>query len=176
MSSNSNDTQLDRRDFIRTLAVVGVAAGTLTLESATAEAASCPKFPKPKVSKEVVPLRIESEVGDVVDGQMDLRTVVRSPDGGHPTAISCELFFDNFESGSSVRPLTETVANLALVHQELHRPPTALLTWGTGLAFRCVLESSRTGYTMFLDDGTPVRAVMRVRLALLEDCTLGGTP
>jgi nucleoid-associated protein YgaU len=46
------------------------------------------------------------------------------------------------------------------VHQELHRPPVALLTWGTGLAFKCILESFSLRFTLFLEDGTPVRAVM----------------
>lgn len=173
---DSNDTPLDRRDFLRTLAVVGVAAGALTLESTPAEAASCPKVPKRKISKEIVPLRIESELGDVIVGQMDLRTVVRIPDTARPTTLSVELMFDTFEEGRSVRELTDKVASLALVHQELHRPPTALLTWGTGLAFKCILESFKVGFTLFLDDGTPVRAVMQTRLQLFDDCALGTPP
>jgi hypothetical protein len=174
-----NPTDLDRRDFLRTLAAVGVVAGTLSIESKQAEAASCPKFPKTKKSKDVVPVRIQSEVGDDISGRMDLRTVERSPAGSPPT-IAVELIFDQYEEGKCVREHTDKIETLALVHQELHRPPTALLTWGTGLAFKCILESFRTAFALFLDDGTPVRAVMMVRLALdLDDCTLGsdsGTP
>lgn len=171
-----NPTDLDRRDFLRTLAAVGVVAGALSMEAQPAEAASCPKFPKRKKSKDIVPVRIQSEIGDDVSGQMDLRTVER----GSPSTMAMELFFDQYEEGKSVREMTDKIEKLALVHQELHRPPTALLTWGTGLAFKCVLESFRTAFSLFLADGTPVRAVMTVHLALdLDDCTLGsdsGTP
>lgn len=171
-----NPSDLDRRDFLRTLATVGVVAGALSIEAPPAEAASCPKFPKPKKSKDIVPVRIQSEIGDDISGQMDLRTVVRSS----PSTISMELVFDQYETGKSVREMTDKIETLALVHQELHRPPTALLTWGTGLAFKCILESFRTAFALFLADGTPVRAVMTVHLALdLDDCTLGsdsGTP
>ena len=174
-----NPTDLDRRDFLRTLATVGVVAGALAIETPPAEAASCPKFPKAKKSKDIVPVRIQSEVGDDVSGRMDLRTVVRSSAGSPPT-LSVELTFDQYEEGKSVREITDKIETLALVHQELHRPPTALLTWGTGLAFKCILESYRTAFALFLADGTPVRAVMTVHLALdLDDCTLGsdsGTP
>lgn len=71
-----------------------------------------------------------------------------------------ELFFDTYEQRTDVRELTGKIEKLALVHQELHRPPTVLVTWGTGLAFKCVLESFSLRFTLFLDDGTPVRAVM----------------
>lgn len=175
---DAKGTDLDRRDFLRAVAVVGAAAGALALEPAEADAASCPKVPKPKVSKEIVPMRIQSEVGDLIDGTMDLRTVVRTPAGSNPTTLDVEITLDSWVAGTDVREHTDKVEKLALVHQELHRPPTALLTWGTGLAFKCVLESFRTGFSLFLDDGTPVRAVMHTRFALLlDDCTLGaGTP
>src|SRR2546425_9414736 len=32
------------------------------------------------------------------------------------------------------------IEKLALVHQELHRPPVVLMSWGKGLLFKCVLE------------------------------------
>ena len=79
---------------------------------------------------------------------------------GEPYRCQFELFFDRYEEGKSVREITDKIEKLALVHQELHRPPTALLTWGTGLAFKCILESFSLRFTLFKDDGTPVRAVM----------------
>ncbi len=39
-------------------------------------------------------------------------------------------------------------------------PPQVMITWGSHLEFKCVLESFYVRYTLFLDDGTPVRAVM----------------
>jgi hypothetical protein len=48
---------------------------------------------------------------------------------------------------------------------------------GTGLSFKCVFESARAGFTLFLDDGTPCRATVLVGLQVFDDCTLGaGTP
>src|SRR5262245_40298169 len=79
---------------------------------------------------------------------------------GEPYRCQFELFFDRYEEGKSVREMTDKIEKLALVNQELHRPPTALLTWGTGLAFKCILESFSLRCTLFLDDGTPVRAIM----------------
>lgn len=79
---------------------------------------------------------------------------------GEPYVLQFELFFDRYEEGESVREQTDALESLALVNQELHRPPTVLLTWGSGLAFKCVLKSYTLRFTLFLDDGTPVRAVM----------------
>jgi hypothetical protein len=79
---------------------------------------------------------------------------------GEPYRCQFELFFDKYEEGQSVRTQTDKIEKLALVHQELHRPPSCLLTWGTGLNFKCVLESYTIRYTLFLEDGTPCRAIM----------------
>jgi len=168
---DTKHTQLDRRDFIRTLAVVGAAASALALEPTAAEAASCPKFPKPKTSKEVVPIGLQSESGAVIDGQMDLRTVKQSSGGGAPAVLSVELFFDTFEERTSVRSVTDTVAALTLVDSNKHRPPLVMFAWGKGLSFKCTFESCNVGFTLFLDDGTPVRAIALVQLQLLDDCT-----
>ncbi len=170
---DANNTSLDRRDFIRTLAIAGVAAGALGLNPAVADAAKCPKFPKRKKSKEIVALHIESEIGDSIDGRIDLRTVETSLTSGAPATLDVELLFDTFEEGTSVREITDKIENLARVDESIHRPPTALLTWGTGASFKGIFESVQTGFSLFLPDGTPCRAVMLVRLELLEECVLG---
>jgi hypothetical protein len=82
---------------------------------------------------------------------------------GEPYRLQFELFFDRYEEGKTVREYTDRLEKLAIGQTgpgDVHRPPTVLLTWGTGLAFKCVLESFSLRYTLFLDDGTPVRAVM----------------
>lgn len=79
---------------------------------------------------------------------------------GDPYRLQMKLQFDTGGSRADVRALTGQIEKLALVDPALKRPPTALLTWGTGLAFKCILESFSLRYTLFLDDGTPVRAVM----------------
>lgn len=86
---------------------------------------------------------------------------------GEPYRLEMELFFDRYEEGKSVREFTDKIEKLALVHQELHRPPTALagfgcvVTWGDK-TYACEIEKTETRFTLFLDDGTPVRAVMNI--------------
>lgn len=80
---------------------------------------------------------------------------------GDPSKLQVELFFDRYEEGKSVRESVEKIEALALVNPELHRPPTIPFTWGS-LEFKGVLDTFQTRYTLFLDDGTPVRAVMSV--------------
>lgn len=79
---------------------------------------------------------------------------------GEQYRMAMDLFFDGYEEGKSTRELTDKIEKPALVDSELHRPPTAILSWGTGLAFKSVLENIQTKYTLFKNDGTPVRAVM----------------
>ena len=79
---------------------------------------------------------------------------------GDPYRVQFELFFDTYECGESCRGMTDKIEKLSLVNPELHRPETALLTWGTGLAFKCILESFTLRFTLFKEDGTPLRATM----------------
>ncbi len=82
---------------------------------------------------------------------------------GAPMILTVELFFDVYEekgSGRDVRTFTDAIENLAFVNPDKHRPPILLFCWGKKLQFRCVLKSLTQRFTMFLDDGTPVRAVL----------------
>jgi nucleoid-associated protein YgaU len=94
--------------------------------------------------------------------------------------FSIELFFDTYESRSGmslsdvlvpvnpfqqsgatdVRRHTDQVALLAEVNRELHRPPICRLQWGTFDIFTGVLTGLEQRFTMFLEDGTPVRATV----------------
>jgi len=83
---------------------------------------------------------------------------------GEPFKMRLEFFFDRYEEGKNVQDYTDQIAALAVIGPgSKAQPPTCLLSWGTSLSFRCVLESFNVKYTLFLDDGTPVRAIM--------DCT-----
>ncbi len=164
---DAKDLDLDRRDFIRTL-VVGAAAGALTLDAAVADAASCPKLPKAKTSKDVVPIRIQSELGDVFDGALDLTTVVRT--SGEPYRVQFELFFDRYEEGRSVREITDKIETFALVDADLHRPPRVLFSWGKSSSFEGTFEGARAGFSLFLADGTPVRAIVLSQVITATDC------
>lgn len=68
---------------------------------------------------------------------------------GEPFRMQVELFFDRYEEGKDVRELTDRFSELGL----------CVLVWGTK-RFKCVLESFSVKFTLFLDNGTPVRAVM----------------
>jgi len=79
---------------------------------------------------------------------------------GQPYELEFELFFDGYEAGTSIRTVTDQIEMLAMVNGDLHRPPVCMLTWGTGLAMKCVLKRFDMTFTLFLPDGTPVRGKM----------------
>ncbi len=87
--------------------------------------------------------------------------------------LAIELFFDTYEpsrrAGASLAPPspatavtdhTEKVAQLATADRELHRPPVCHLDWGKFRIFDGVLTQLDQRFTMFLADGTPVRATL----------------
>ena len=96
--------------------------------------------------------------------------------------LSVELFFDTYESragmtfmdavaavlpatapgrrATDVSKYTEQVAQLAEVDPTLHRPPLCHLCWGAFDIFTGVLTSLDQRFTLFLEDGTPVRATL----------------
>lgn len=103
--------------------------------------------------------------------------------------LSIELFFDTYEPhgagmalrsaaaslltpttplqtrgisslASDVTAKTREIAALAEVDRELHRPPLCTLTWGSFDIFEGVLTDLQQRFTMFLADGTPVRATL----------------
>ncbi len=82
---------------------------------------------------------------------------------GERQVLAMELFFDTTDDNSDVRSHTEKVEKLMLVDADLHRPPLVMFSWGR-MKFKGVLEDLAQRYTMFLSDGTPVRAVLNVIL------------
>lgn len=88
-----------------------------------------------------------------------------------PRTLTVELFFDGCETGQNVQ--RDYVAKLSLLRrvmkpggpEEAMRPPIVELRWAAGLeSFRGVVESLSTKLTMFLPDGTPVRATCSLKL------------
>lgn len=84
---------------------------------------------------------------------------------GQPRTLTLELFFDTYDSEKStdekesVGKYTEKLYGLTLVHGDKHRPPVCDLSWGSSkIFFKCVLASLNTQYTVFMENGTPVRA------------------
>jgi hypothetical protein len=91
---------------------------------------------------------------------------------GGPRTLSMSLVFDTYESGDDVRTLTGQVAKLAEIAtgSKLQRPPVCTVTWGphvdpyAGLPFTGVVETLTQKFTLFLEDGTPVRATLDLQL------------
>ncbi len=82
---------------------------------------------------------------------------------GSPATLTLDLMFDTYETLSDVRDYSDRVSDLTTVarHGDIHRPPICQLTWGRqGVFFQGVLTSLDTRFTLFLADGTPVRATL----------------
>lgn len=80
---------------------------------------------------------------------------------GERKRLNMELFFDTSEEKTDVREHTNKVELLMMVNAQEHRPPLLRFTWGT-LSFDCVLEDLVQRFTLFKNDGTPLRAVVKV--------------
>lgn len=82
---------------------------------------------------------------------------------GDPATLKVDLFFDTYETGANVTDLTGRIYDLTTVekHGDIHRPPICTLSWGNFHAlFEGVLEDLTQRFTLFLEDGTPVRATL----------------
>lgn len=85
-----------------------------------------------------------------------------------PRTLNVDLFFDTYDQPSptktSVRKQLKPLLELTTVetHGDKHRPPLCRLSWGSaGVLFECcVLATLEQEYTLFMDDGTPVRATL----------------
>ena len=77
-----------------------------------------------------------------------------------PRTLSMELFFDTYEAGRNVTGHTKQVGRLAKIDPELHRPPICHLDWGSFHVFDGVITQIDEQFSLFLPDGTPVRATL----------------
>lgn len=97
--------------------------------------------------------------------------------GGDPTTLDLELFFDTYEKKEDVRNYTDKVFALTKISDETRqnsergRPPRVLFNWGRVFSFQSVITELSVTYTLFLSDGTPVRANMELSLQECEDAT-----
>ena len=80
---------------------------------------------------------------------------------GERKRLSMELFFDTSEEKTDVRDYTAKIEELMLVNAQEHRPPILRFSWGS-LSFDCVLEDLVQRFTLFTNDGTPLRAICKV--------------
>jgi nucleoid-associated protein YgaU len=80
---------------------------------------------------------------------------------GRVRTLTMELFFDTYEQQEDVRTYTRRLVRLLDPAPRTFAPPVLLFVMGR-FAFRCVLASADQRFTMFLPDGTPVRARLSV--------------
>jgi hypothetical protein len=80
---------------------------------------------------------------------------------GERKRLAMELFFDTSEEKTDVREYTNKVEKLMMVNAQEHRPSILRFSWGN-LSFDCVLEDLVQRFTLFKDDGTPLRAILKV--------------
>lgn len=80
---------------------------------------------------------------------------------GNIRNLKMELFFDTYEAKSDVRNETRKITSLLEKDLNTQAPPILLFSWG-GLNLKCVLENAGQRFTMFMEDGTPVRATLTV--------------
>ena len=94
---------------------------------------------------------------------------------GNMQTLEMELFLDTYEEHKRRQPRRQRSAQSDVraldaaghrpddIDPATHAPPVLLFTWGS-LAFTCVLARASQRFVMFLPDGTPVRARLKVTL------------
>ncbi len=91
---------------------------------------------------------------------------------GEMKTLQMDLFFDSrekhtvgsrtrTEANGDVREVLRGFLSLMDINAHTHAPPVLLFIWGS-LHFQCVLASANQKYTMFREDGCPVRATVTV--------------
>jgi hypothetical protein len=94
--------------------------------------------------------------------------------GGSQT-LKLQLFFDTYAEAIDVRLHTDPLWRMMMVNSDKvnprsnkSEPPPVLFQWG-GLAFTAVITNLTQKYTLFLQDGTPVRTTVDITLEQLID-------
>lgn len=101
--------------------------------------------------------------------------------GGQPMEFGqLELFFDSYETGEDVRrKYTDKLFKLMEINtglpagttQRTGQPPKCKFQWGTVFSFHCYVAKVSCTFTLFLADGTPVRATTKIDLKQAVDDT-----
>jgi hypothetical protein len=103
--------------------------------------------------------------------------------GGNPATLTMELLFDTYQNarnGSSSKDVRAEYINKlwammsvdkSLKHKKTQkaRPPKVQFTWGKAWSFEAVLTSLSVKFTLFLPNGTPVRATANVSFQQVAD-------
>lgn len=104
---------------------------------------------------------------------------------GAQDSLSIQLMFNTYQPPSydpvqkrvvkkkdseieDVTSYTSKIYNLTKIAGILHRPPVCIFKWGS-LSFKGVVTSVKQKFTMFLESGKPVRALVDVTFASVLD-------
>jgi contractile injection system tube protein len=106
--------------------------------------------------------------------------------GGQPATLVLKLILDTTESGGNVAHIVDELIKLTKIDDTLrngtapgtrggankspvHRPPTCTFVWGSYLSFTAVIATLVVDFTLFLGDGTPIRAEATVTFKQIAD-------
>jgi len=99
---------------------------------------------------------------------------VKFSQGGAQT-MSLQLVFDTFAEATDVRTHTEELWNMMMVTEDRRNPrnnksepPHVEFRWGQ-FSFRAIITQVSQKFTLFLQDGTPVRTAVEVSFQQVED-------
>jgi nucleoid-associated protein YgaU len=90
--------------------------------------------------------------------------------GAQPATLTLEIFLDDSESSTPMVPyqvqlLMDTVTPLSRsILSDAPSPPWVVFGWGRFMSFVAIVKSVNAKYTMFMPDGTPVRATCQITL------------
>jgi hypothetical protein len=82
---------------------------------------------------------------------------------GAAEVLTMDLLFDTYtdRGGADVSVDTRRFTRMVAIDADTHAPPRVEFAWGA-FTFRAVVEKISQRFTMFLGDGTPVRATLSV--------------
>lgn len=104
--------------------------------------------------------------------------------GGQPATLQMELLFDTYADGKGGsqskdvrKEYIDKLWTMMYVDEKLGkkeknkkgRPPRVQFNWGKALIFEAVITSLQVKFTLFLSDGTPVRATATVTFQQIKD-------
>jgi hypothetical protein len=118
------------------------------------------------------------------DQKAAANTPVLNFGGGNPATLNMDLLFDTYQNarnGGQSKDVRSVYINnlwkMMFVDKNLAekkknkqgRPPKVQFTWGKAWSFEAVMTSLSVTFTLFLPDGTPVRATAKVAFQQIQD-------
>ncbi len=88
--------------------------------------------------------------------------------GGEAAKLKLDLFFDTTDTGEDVRGITDKLFKLVTIRKDTlkksPKTPYCRFVWGKIISFMSVVTDVDVKYTLFLPDGTPIRAEASVSM------------